>query len=94
MPSGYEYTNHIVAVRMRLQGAGAFISTLDALENDPSQDLADATMSTTANRPVNLLANINAPRVQFHGRIQEIDEHFTLKNLVFYVKPIASGYPQ
>ena len=94
MPSGYESINHVVAIRMRIVGTGTFYSRLAALEDNPEQDLADTTLSATSSRPVNLLANIQSTRIQFHGRMNAADEHFTLKNLTFYTKPIASGYPQ
>ena len=94
MPSGYGSVNHVVSVRLRLQGTGTFISRLAALEDDPEQNLADTTMSLTANRPVSLLANIASTRIQFHGSTEEIDEYFVVKSLIFYVKPTATGYLQ
>ncbi len=94
MPSGYDYLNHIVAVRMRVRGSGTFLSRLAALADDPEQELADTTLQNNPNRPVNVLANISAPRMQFHGQTEEIDEYFVIKNITFFVKPIATGYPQ
>jgi hypothetical protein len=94
MPSGYDFQQHIVSVRMRISGSGEFLSTLLALEGDPEQVLTDVTLQSTPNRPVSLLANMTAMRVQFYGRMEAIDENFTLKNLTFYTKPVASGYPQ
>lgn len=94
MPSGYGFINHVVAVRLRVQGSGNFLSRLAALEDDPEQDLASTTLQSNASRPVNKLANITATRVQFHGQTEEIDEYFVIKSITFYVKPIASGYPQ
>lgn len=94
MPAGYNLINHVVAVRMRVQGSGTFISRLAALADDPEQDLADTTLQATPNRPVNKLANIQSTRIQFHGQTEEIDEYFVIKNLTFFVKPLATGYPQ
>lgn len=94
MPSGYDSINHIVAVKLRLMGTGTFYSRLAALEDDPEQDLADTTLATNPPRPVNILANIQSTRIQFHGYIDAIDEHFIIKNISFYTKPVASGYPQ
>lgn len=95
MPTGYDYEQHVVSVRIRLQGSGTFHGRLAGLEDNPEQDLAETTMSATANRPVSLLSNIRSMRVQFHGYIEdELNEYFVIKNITFYTKPITTGYPQ
>jgi hypothetical protein len=94
MATGYAVEQHLVSIRLRMQGSGEFHARLAALEDDPEQDLVDSTLAVGANRPVSLLSNIRAMRIQFHGSIDGIDEHFEIKNILFYAKPIASGYPQ
>jgi hypothetical protein len=94
MPSGYDLQQHVVSVRLRIQGTGTFYSNLSGLEGSPTQDLVDITLQAAPSRPVSLLSNIQSTRIQFYGRMTAIDEHFRLKNLTFYARPVASGYPQ
>lgn len=94
MATGYNLEQHIVSVRLRISGSGEFQSKLLALEGNPEQEMVAVTMQSAPNRPVSLLANIRSMRVQYYGYIENIDEHFYIKNITFFTKPIATGYPQ
>ena len=93
MPTG-NYRHHCVSVRSRLTGSGTFHSQLLGLDESNFQDLTDITMSTATERYPNQLANFIQQRMKLVFWVDELDAQFTLGQITFYIKPIATGYPQ
>lgn len=94
MPGGESLT-HFGAVRLRVNGVGNLKLTLIPLgTDDPPQSLVDIPMSNTTGRWPNQLANMIQQKAQLELRTTEIDEVFQLNQIIFFVKEVATGYPQ
>lgn len=90
----YSLINHVVSVRLRLQGVGTLESQLEGIDNTPVQLLPDVTLALTPGKPVSLLSNIKSTALRYYAHQDAIDEYFTIRNITFFNKPTATGYPQ
>lgn len=85
---------HIGAVRTRATGAGSLRMTLYSLDEVQSQVLTNLTLSATTNIQPTILANFSQQRIMLKLSTTELDEHFVIRRIQLFAKPIASGYPQ
>ena len=88
------YLYHCVAVRYRVTGTGTFHSTLYSLDDINTQALTDVTLAATTEKYPNLLTNLIEQRMNLEFYVDAIDEQFTLRQIQFFLKPVATGYPQ
>lgn len=88
------YLYHCVAVRYRVTGAGAFQSELSSLDDVNSQSLTSVTLATTTERYPNLLANFIEQRMKLEFYVNGTGTDFVLRQIQFFIKPVATGYPQ
>ena len=94
MPGG-EFRTHFGAVRLRVLGTGNLKLKLIPLGTDnPPQDLVPIQMSQTTGRYPNQLANMIQQKAQLEIRTTEFSEVFLLKQVILYVKVVATGYPR
>ena len=94
MPGG-EFRTHFGAVRLRVLGAGNLKLKLIPLGTDnPPHDLVDIPMNQVTGVYPNQLANMIHQKAQLEIKTTEIDEVFLLKQIIFYVKVVATGYPR
>jgi hypothetical protein len=85
---------HVGAVRTRATGSGSLRFTLYSLDETQSQVLIPLILSATTNIQPTLLANFSQQRVMLKLTTTSLDEHFTVRRIQIFAKPIASGYPQ
>lgn len=88
------YLYHCVAVRYRVTGAGIFYSRLFSLDDINTQELTSFALASTSERYPNLLANFIEQRMNVEFEVNELNDQFTLRQIQFYLKPVATGYPQ
>ena len=89
-----QFLYHNVAVRYRVTGTGAFQSKLIGLDPANEQAITDVTLVGTTEKYANQLTNFIQQRMQLEFWVDDLDAEFTLRQIQFYIKPIASGYPQ
>jgi len=88
------YLYHCVSVRNRVIGTGSFQMALRGLDDINTQDLTTTTLSQATERYPNLLSNFTEQRMRGEFWVDVINDEFTLKQIQFFLKPVASGYPQ
>jgi dihydrodipicolinate reductase len=93
MPGG-QYINHFGAIRLRVTGSGTMEVKLVSMDTTTESILADVTLQTTTPRYVNQLANFNQQKAQLVLGTTELNDYFLLRQIIFYVKPIAESFPQ
>jgi hypothetical protein len=90
---GGENEHHVVAVRMRLTGAGNLQIGLEDLDNIQVQPLVPIAMQATTRIEPNRLANFQSQRIRFTGVTTEINEVFHIRRIVIFAKMVAVEYP-
>jgi hypothetical protein len=93
MPGG-QYLNHFNAVRYRILGNGTLHHQINSLDNVYIKTLPNLTLQSSTNRYPNLLTNVTEQRIQLELWTDEIDEVFTVSQIIIYSRPITTGYPQ
>ena len=93
MPGG-KYLNHFGAVRLRVTGSGTLECKLISMDTTTESLLTDVTLATTTGRYANQLANFTQQKAQLEIKTTEISEYFLLRQIIFYIKPVASSFPQ
>ena len=88
-----EYISHLIAVRCRVTGVGAFKLTAYSLDVVRSQTLPNITLSATNNIQPTVLANFREMRMQIRFEVTEINEYFVLSSIIPFVKQSATSYP-
>ena len=89
-----QYINHFNAIRNRVTGSGNLRQTLSSLDAVYTVSLTNLVMSTTTNKFPTVNVNFSQPKAQLIGTTTEIDEIFLIKEIMIYVKPIFTSYPQ
>ena len=93
MPGGL-YRNHFNAVRVRALGSGSLDLSLQTLDDLTIVNIEPITLSNAPGRYFNQLVNLTTQKARVHISTNEIDEVFTIRQIIVYVKPIATGFPQ
>lgn len=88
------YLYHCVAVRYRVSGDGLFHSELSSLDDVNSQVLTDVSLLPSTERYPNQLANFIEQRMKLEFYVDTEDAYFVLRQIQFFIKPVATGYPQ
>src|ERR1041385_5832727 len=84
---------HCAGYRIRAVGSGNLDSVLYSLDSIESQNLASLTISSTNKREPTVLANFISQRIMLKLRTDAIDEVFDISRIIFFIKPIWSGFP-
>ena len=92
MPSG-ENILHFTGVRMRLLGNGLLKMSLKALNDLDESTLVPFTMKAQNDRFVTRLCNYSKQRVMFEVKTTEINEVFTISQIILFAKEIYTSYP-
>ncbi len=93
MPGG-QYLNHFGAVRLRVTGEGTLQCKLISMDTTTEQQLTNLTLQTTTARYPTQLANFVQQKAQLELSTDELGDFFFLRQLLIYIKPIASSFPQ
>lgn len=85
---------HFGSIRLRVVGSGVLRPTLYSLDDVRSSVLPTVTMASTTDREPLVLCNFINQRGYLELKTTAINETFTINKITFFVKPIATGYPQ
>lgn len=85
---------HFGAVRLRVTGAGNFLTSIKSLDEINTVDLNDIVLAATTAREPTVLANFISQRGFIQIGTTEINETFTVSKIIVYIKEVSTGYPQ
>lgn len=88
-----EVEHHVVAVRLRVVGAGNLLLSLEDYDAIQSVNLSSLPMTVTARIEPMRLANFQSQRIRLIGQTTEIDERFDIHRILIFAKPVAVEYP-
>jgi hypothetical protein len=88
-----EVEHHIVAVRLRVVGAGNLLLSLTDYDDVQTENLTPITMQAVVRIEPTRLANFQSQRIRLIGQTTEIDERFDIHRILIFAKPIAVEYP-
>lgn len=88
-----EAEHHINAVRMRVTGSGNLDLRLVDLDNTRTYQMVDLVLQSTTRIEPTRLANFQSQRTRLEIRVQEINEHFHIRRIIIFAKPVAVEYP-
>lgn len=90
---GVESEHHVVAVRLRLTGAGNLQHKLSGLDDVIQQTLVPMPMTATARIEPMRLANIQGQRIRYELFTDQLNETFLIRRIIIYAKAVAVEYP-
>jgi hypothetical protein len=90
---GVESEHHVVAVRLRVTGAGNLNHKLSGLDNIVQQTLIPMPMNVTNKLEPTRLANIQSQRIRYELFTDQLNETFLIRRIIIYAKPVAIEYP-
>ena len=93
MPGG-QFINHFGQVRIRATGTGVLKSRLISLDDLQEIQLADTTMQSASAKYVNLHTNFEQQKARLELKTTELGDQFLVRQIIFYVKPVGTNYPQ
>lgn len=91
--AGTEYEHHVVAVRLRVTGAGNLQHRLSGLDDILQQTLVPMPMTATARVEPTRLANLQGQRIRYELFTDQLNETFLIRRIIIYAKPVAVEYP-
>ena len=91
--SGPEYEHHVVAVRLRVTGAGNLQHRLSGLDDILQNTLVPMPMAATARIEPTRLANLQGQRIRYELWTDQLNETFLIRRIILYAKPVAIEYP-
>lgn len=91
--SGAESEYHIVAVRLRVTGAGNLKLSLSSLNDVQTQNLIDMPMSAVNRIEPTRLANFQSQRTRLTFKTTEINETFKINRILIFAKAVSVEYP-
>lgn len=93
MPGG-QFINHIGQVRIRLTGSGVLEAKLKSMDESTEIQLADTTMQSATPKYVNLNTNFEQQKARLELKTTELGAVFLIRQILFYVKPVGTNFPQ
>lgn len=90
---GPEFEHHVVAVRLRLTGAGNLKHRLSGLDDILQNTLVSLPMAATARIEPTRLANLQGQRIRYELWTDQLNETFLIRRIILYAKPVAIEYP-
>ncbi len=91
--SNGENEHHVVAVRLRVIGAGNLRLSLTDYDDVQTQTLVPIAMAAATRIEPMRLANFQSQRIRLVGRTTDINEWFDIHRIILFAKPIAVEYP-
>ena len=88
-----EVEHHIVAVRLRVVGAGNLLLSLTDYDDVQTENLVPISMAVSTRIEPTRLANFQSQRIRLIGQTTEIDERFDIHRILIFAKPVATEYP-
>lgn len=92
--SGGQYINHFGGVRIRVTGSGNLIPTLISLDTTTELELSPVAMQATTARYANQLSNFVQQKAQLELKTTQINEIFNLQQILIYIRPMFTSFPQ
>lgn len=86
--------NHYGSIRLRVKGSGILRSTLYSYDEIYSDPQANLTMNPATATAPTLLSNFTQQEAKLDIRTTGIDETFNISQIVIFIKPVASSFPQ
>ncbi len=83
----------MVAVRLRVIGAGNLRLSLTDYDDVQTQTLVPIAMAAATRIEPMRLANFQSQRIRLVGRTTDINEWFDIHRIILFAKPIAVEYP-
>lgn len=93
MPGG-QFINHFGQVRIRVTGGGVLQARLISLDDLQEIQLADTTLQSASAKYVNLHTNFEQQKARLELKTTELGAEFLVRQIIFYVKPVGTNYPQ
>lgn len=87
------YLNHIVSVRVRVEGVGNLEVYIASLNNVTELQLSSIAMELLPEKIPTVLANFKRQKIQIHIQTVEMDEVFQVGDITPFIKPTAVSYP-
>lgn len=88
-----EAEHHINAIRMRVTGSGNLNLQLTDLNDVRTSILTNLALATSTRIEPTRLANFQSQRTRLVGRVTELNEHFHIRRIIIFAKPVAVEYP-
>lgn len=88
-----EFEHHIVAIRLRVTGAGNLDLSLTDLNNIQTLNLVPLPLQAATRYEPTRLANFQSQRTRLVGTTTEINEVFLISRIIIFAKPVAIEYP-
>ncbi len=90
---GGENEHHVVAIRLRLNGAGNLQPSLQDLDDVQTQNLVVMPMAALTRIEPTRLANFQSQRIRVVLKTTELNEWFRIGRLIVFAKQVAVEYP-
>lgn len=91
--SGEENINHYGAIRLRVTGSGNLQATLFSLDEVQSFQMVNIPLASVNNQEPTRLSNFTQQRAKLLLQVSNINESFTIKKIIVFIKPVAKNYP-
>lgn len=88
-----ESEQHVVSVRLRVTGSGNLQMTLRDLDDVRSYPMVPLVMASTTRIEPTRLCNFQSQRIRLEGKVTELGEHFHIRRIILFSKPVAVEYP-
>ena len=89
-----EFINHFGAVRLRVTGSGNLKLRFISYDDIYDQVLTPVSMSTATNRMPTVLSNFLQQQAQLEVKVTDIEEYFRIDQILIYIKPVYTSFPQ
>lgn len=86
--------NHFGSIRLRVTGSGNLKLTLFSYSEEYSDPQAPIAMSLVTSTPPTALANFTQMKAKLRIQTTEIDETFNISQIILYIKPSGTNFPQ
>lgn len=93
MPNDEALINHYGGIRFHGTGAGNLRFRLFSLDEVKVSALMPIALRTKSVVEPTRLANFTQQKAKLEVRITEIDETFSINNIIVFTKPVAKSYP-
>lgn len=78
---------------MRVKGQGNLQLTLQSYDEIYENELSPISMESITNKTPTKLSNFTQQGAKLRVETTEIDEIFTINQIIIYVKPVGSSFP-
>lgn len=89
-----QFINHFGQIRIRLTGSGVMSGRLISLSDEQEINLPDIQMQASNPKFVNVHVNFEQQRARLELKTTELGAAFLIRQIIFYLKPVGTNYPQ